>query len=107
MFFFSSLFWPNLNEIESTAKQPPMVVVDKKKEDATIVKDENDDKVEPAPKAIITIYGFEKEGDYPSYNRGCVDSPYVARVEAFCRLYNIPYIKESAKPFENPKSEFA
>ena len=75
--------WPNLEEIESTTKQPLVHMGDDK---------------------TITIFGFEKPYDYPSYNQACVDSPYVARVEAFCRLHHIKYTKECAKPFENGRT---
>lgn len=78
------LTWPALHEIHNKATVP--------------LPNRGDD-------SKVTIYGFEAAGDYPSYHRGNVDSPYVARVEAYCRLHKIAYEKKAAKPIDNPRGK--
>ena len=55
----------------------------------------------------ITVWGFQKEGEYPAYERGvCDGSPYVARVELYLRLTKQPYIKKvSLDLSENPRTK--
>ena len=72
--------WPNIETTEELATQP----LPHRGDDST-----------------ITIYGLEAAGEYPSHQRGNVDSPYVARVEAFLRLHKIEYVKLAAKPGDN------
>lgn len=64
--------WPNIETTEELATQP----LPHRGDDST-----------------ITIYGFEAAGEYPSHQRGNVDSPYVARVEAFLRLQKMRVCK--------------
>lgn len=53
---------------------------------------------------VITIWGFEEYGDYPTHHFGNVDSPYVARVEAYLRLIDVPYKKAKSRGgSENPR----
>ena len=55
----------------------------------------------------ITVWGFQKEGEYPAYERGvCDGSPYVARVEVYLRLLKQPYVKKVSMDLsENPRSK--
>ncbi|KAL3908557.1 MAG: hypothetical protein SGILL_008438 [Bacillariaceae sp.] len=57
--------------------------------------------------SAITVWGFQKEGEYPAYERGvCDGSPYVARVEVYLRLLKQPYVKKvSVDLSENPRSK--
>uniref|UniRef100_A0A7S2MJU1 Thioredoxin-like fold domain-containing protein n=1 Tax=Helicotheca tamesis TaxID=374047 RepID=A0A7S2MJU1_9STRA len=77
------LSFPSTKDIESSATKP--------------LQQMGDDKA-------ITIWGFEEAGDYPTYRLGNVDSPYVARVEAYLRLIGVPYKKmKSRGGSENPR----
>ena len=54
--------------------------------------------------STITIWGFEETGNYPTHHLGNVDSPYVARVEAYLRLIGVPYTKKKSRGgSENPR----
>jgi glutathione S-transferase len=57
--------------------------------------------------ASITIWGFQKEGEYPAFADGvCDGSPYVARVELYLRLLKQPYTKRTSTDLsENPRSK--
>ena len=58
--------------------------------------------------STITVWGFQKRGEYPSYHKGiCNGSPYVARVECYLRLRGITnYTKAvSVDLSENPRTK--
>jgi hypothetical protein len=65
----------------------------------------------PVPKlgddSKITVWGFQKQGDYPGYQNGVSDgSPYVARVECYLRLIDKPYVKAASVDLsENPRGK--
>lgn len=65
----------------------------------------------PVPKigddSKITVWGFQKQGEYSSYHNGVSDgSPYVARIECYLRLINKPYVKAASVDMsENPRGK--
>lgn len=80
---FSAFQYPDLNYIEHIATKP--------------IPNKGDD-------SKVTIFGFFKSGQYYALQRGVAEpSPFVTRVEYFCRLYHIPYEKEAALLTENPR----